>query len=538
MESLALVARDAASSKAPVFLAAPNIEPFVTPSLTANLFFRVFLGIIANLVCLVPLRHLYRNGEFAAVVFILVVEVKNTFTVIMALVWRNDNMETWWPGYGLCDIQQFVYNGSAGMFAACLLAIMRNIAQQVSILRANPLTVSEKRRRNLVQALIIFPLPIVQIAFTWPLAERRYSVGTLMGCSWMPASTWPYLLFYVIADLVLSVVATIYAVIAFFRFRQVTKLASSALTSNRAALLRSNRAKRRLYLMVLSILAPFLPINITLCVLNVQALGQMRPFNVSQIHHPAPPTVPWGSVIFMPSRIIDFGSFNNGYICILTSIPIFLFFGMTKDAMNSYRVILLSCGLGRIWPGLHEEYDPDKKALQATTSVGYATQLTVDGGNTVSTQGSSRYKLSNHVTAKSTSSGDSTAGSMTNTLTRLISPRLATAISVHPSHHKALSTAASSWSRHLPRNPFPFRSRAGDLRIGSSHQLSPPISAVLETRESIFSLRGREEDQIFLHPLPSRPPKLQQLVASDCLQPHPSEALDLPNILSTVNSRN
>lgn len=189
----------------------PNSEPFVTTGLTANLIIRVVLGVIANLVCLVPLRLLYRNGEFAAVVFILVVEVKNIFTIVMALLWRTDDMTSWWPGYGLCDLQQFVYNGCAGIYVTCLLAIMRNLAHQVGILRANPLTVREKRRRNLIQALIIFPLPIVQLALTYPLASQRYAVGTLMGCTWSPASTWPYLLFYVIAELVISVVAAIYA---------------------------------------------------------------------------------------------------------------------------------------------------------------------------------------------------------------------------------------------------------------------------------------------------------------------------------------
>ncbi|KAJ6780705.1 hypothetical protein PWT90_02313 [Aphanocladium album] len=360
----------------PVFMVTTNDPPYVTPPLTGNLIARVILGIIANLVCLVPLRLLYRNGEFAAVVFIIVVEIKNIFTILMALIWRTDDMESWWPGYGLCDIQQFVYNGCAGIYVTCLLAIMRNLAHQVGILRANPLTVREKRRRNFIQALIIFPLPIVQLAFTWPLAAQRYMVGTLMGCSWVPSSTWPYLLFFVIAELVMSVVAAIYAVITFFRFREVSKITSSALTSNRAAFLRSQRAKRRLYLMVMSILVPFLPITVTLCVLNVRALGNLQPFDFNKIHHSTTSPIPWGAIIFVPSRLIDFGSFNNGYISILTAIPIFLFFGMTKDAMNSYRVILLWLGFGKIWPSLHTEYDPDRRAMQTSTSAGLFTRTT------------------------------------------------------------------------------------------------------------------------------------------------------------------
>ena len=45
---------------------------------------------------------LYRNGELAAVVFILNIQVKNLETIINALIWRNDDIMSWWAGYGWC----------------------------------------------------------------------------------------------------------------------------------------------------------------------------------------------------------------------------------------------------------------------------------------------------------------------------------------------------------------------------------------------------------------------------------------------------
>lgn len=128
--------------------------------------------------------------------------------------------------------------------------------------------------------------------------------------------------------------------------------------------------------MVMSILVPFLPITITLCFLNIQALGVLKPFDFNEIHHSPTATPPWGAITFVPSRLIDFGSLNNAYISILTSIPIFIFFGMTKDAINSYRVVLLYFGLGKIWPKLHDEYDPDRSARQTAASAGYLTRIT------------------------------------------------------------------------------------------------------------------------------------------------------------------
>ncbi|KAM3512326.1 hypothetical protein MY11210_004039 [Beauveria gryllotalpidicola] len=528
MDDPSLVLREGIS---PIVMAVPNIPPFNTPSLTANCVVRIVLAIIANLVCLVPLRLLYRNGEFAAVVFITVVETKNIFTIVKAALWHTDDMETWWPGYGLCDIEQFVYNGCAGIYVTCLLAIMRNLAHQVGVLRAHPLTVQEKRRRNFIQALIIFPLPIVQLAFTWPLAAQRYAVGTLMGCAWVPSSTWPYLVFFIIAQLVVSVVAGIYAVITFFRFRQVAKATSSALASNRAAFLRSQRTKRRLYLMVMSILVPFLPITITLCFVNVQALGALRPFNFNEIHHPKT-SLPWETIIYIPSRFNDFGSINNGYISIFTAVPIFLFFGMTKDAINSYRIVMLYLGLGKIWPNLHNEYDPDRSVImQTASSSGFLTRVT---GRTKSSQSPPECKSGSRLISKSISSSESTSS---HTLTRMLTPRLATFLG----SDAPVSPLAPSWTDRLPRNPFPFRTKTDVVYLGSSIPSRPPVLPPL-AQASVFSLQSRTDDEIREQAVPLEhqisPPRSRNfsLPVVAIGQPHPSEALDLPGAFSTLES--
>ncbi|KAF4461175.1 pheromone a factor receptor [Fusarium albosuccineum] len=344
----------------------PGPDTITTPSLTANLICRVIFGLLANLMCLVPLKNLYRNGEFAAVVFILNIEMSNLNTVISALIWRDDDTDNWWPGYGLCDLNSYTHNLSIALFVTCLLAIMRNLAQQVGLLRANPLTVRERRRRHLVQALIIFPLPIIQLCWVWPLTAQRYVVATLVGCSWVAWPSWPYVVFFIAAPVLVSVMTAGYAVLTFLRFREVARTTRSALSSNRVANQRAQRTKRRLYLMVVSILTPFLPIIITLAVINVMMASPLKPFNYDLIHkHPFP--YQWDNIIFLPSNGVGFAYMNNCYISILAAVPVFLFFGMTKDAMNSYRLGLLYFGLGHIFPKLNEEYDPDREAYGSSS---------------------------------------------------------------------------------------------------------------------------------------------------------------------------
>ncbi|KAG6039444.1 hypothetical protein E4U41_002624 [Claviceps citrina] len=345
------------------------LPPFTNPALTANLVCRVLLAVIANLTCLVPLRLLHRNGEFAAVVFILNVEFQTFETIVNSLIWRNDNIRSWWPGYGWCDAENYLQNASIALFATCMLAIMRNLAQQVGLTRASALTVHERRRRNLIQALIIFPLPIIQLALTFPLAAQRYLVGTLIGCSWVPHPSWPFLLFFVLPPPVLALITAGYAVIIYKRFHKATRTTETALTSNRIAQHRSQRTKRRLYLMVISILIPFLPVVIALAAFNITQMEGLRPYDFDQVHNHASP-LPWNTILFLPSRQIHWAVMNNCYIPIGTAVPIFLYFGLTKDAINNYRQIALFFGLGALFPGLRQEYDPFKSVSVTGSSFG------------------------------------------------------------------------------------------------------------------------------------------------------------------------
>ncbi|KAL7960801.1 pheromone A receptor domain-containing protein [Trichoderma compactum] len=417
-----------------IWMLGPAPTIYATPSLTVNLVCRVFFGIIANLVCLIPLQLLYRNGEFAAVVFILNVELENLRNIVNALIWRNDDVESWWPGYGLCDVDAFLHNFCISIFATCLLAIMRNLAIQVGSLRANPPSRREKRRRNIIQALIIFPLPLMQVAWTYPLAQQRYYVGTLIGCYWPNASAWPSIVFEILPQAVVSLVTAGYAIFIYIRFRQITKSTQSALSSNPLAHVRNQRARRRLYLMVISILIPFLPVILALAAINIINVIPVQPFDFKAIHS-NDRSIPWSAIIFLPSSQIGWKFMNICYVPIITAIPIFVFFGMTKDAMNSYRVVLLYVGLGKIFPSLYEEYNPDSRAL-ASLSNGCS------NSNTASTRSSRK---------KPTSSG---------VLSNILSNQTTLSTLQQPLPTASLPIHNQDVPIQLPQpNPFLFRTR-------------------------------------------------------------------------------
>jgi len=172
--------------------------PYTDPSIQANLFFRVTLGIVSIFISFVPARLLWWNGEFAATAFCINTAISNFLYVINALIWYDNNVETWSAGYGWCDVQVYIVFALQTSYNICLFEIMRGLATKVAAQRIGALTASEKRRQHLISALVIFTLPVLQVALTYFVISRRYNVSTLAGCTAVYDSDWIFLIFFVI----------------------------------------------------------------------------------------------------------------------------------------------------------------------------------------------------------------------------------------------------------------------------------------------------------------------------------------------------
>ncbi|KAK8048407.1 a-pheromone receptor PreA [Apiospora phragmitis] len=304
-------------------------------SLRANLVCRVLFAILGTLLCWVPFRLLLRNGEFAAVVFIVGVVLMNLFTVVNSLLWRDDD---WGP---------------LTVYAAAIFAVMRHLAQQVGLMRVAALSPREKRRRSLVQALIIFPMPLVQLAFTWFDLAQRYIIGTLVGCSATYDNSWPKIFVYSVPPMIFALGSVPYAFLTWKRYRAISIASAAALSSNSSAASRANRTRHRLYQMSLSIIVPYVPLMLAFFVYTIKDTGTFKPYDYYRIHHTDDP-YPWDSVVLVPSWMIPFAALNQPWIPILSTIPIVLFFGMTIEALDTYRRYALAVGMGKCWPALRD----------------------------------------------------------------------------------------------------------------------------------------------------------------------------------------
>ncbi|KAI0444942.1 pheromone A receptor-domain-containing protein [Xylaria telfairii] len=306
------------------------------PGLIANLVSRVILAFAGMVVSWVPLRLLVRNGEFAAVVFIIDVAIMNLITIVNSVIWHDDDWSTWWDGAGLCDVEVYLSAPLQTVYAASIFTIMYHLAQQVKVTGAAR-DRNERTRRILMQAAIIFPVPFVQLVFTWFDLAQRYIIGTLIGCSAVYDASWPKILVYDAPPAVFALLAVPYAIVLWRRYHAITKQAQGVLHSDGEASIRANRTRRRLYNMSLSILVVYVPIMMYFLVCNIKdTLSSYRAYDYYRMHWSATP-YSWETILFVPSWIIPSDVMNQPWIPIATTVVIVVFFGMTMEARQIYR---------------------------------------------------------------------------------------------------------------------------------------------------------------------------------------------------------
>ncbi|KAK1751591.1 pheromone A receptor-domain-containing protein [Echria macrotheca] len=337
--------------------------PYTTPALQANLFFRVFLGILAIIISFVPARLLWRNGEFAATIFSGCIVLRVLGYVINALIWRDDNVATWYAGYGWCDLQVYVDFGMDTAFNASLFEIMRGLYIKLTLNRVTSLTTSERRRQQLTSAAIIFAFPLLQVILNYLVMFRRYNVSTLIGCTTIWHFDWLFLTFYVLPTPVYIVLAAILAILNFKRFRAIEKITREAVhTRDTVMSARQHRVRRKLYFMTLGILIIVVPLILALLFLNVIDGKDYwsDPYDFDLIHY-GPDPFNINFITFTTSDLVRFVDMNINYIPTLAAMVVCFVFGTSAEAVNDYRRILLVLGLGCIFPKLREEYNPDTR---------------------------------------------------------------------------------------------------------------------------------------------------------------------------------
>ena len=149
------------------------------------------LALFAVVLTIPPFAWHVKNRNLAAGTLVFWIGLINVFVFTNALLWPTDDVQHWWDGAGLCDVQvKLTWACSIGASGA-LAAIMRNLARVMDVDRATLVPSKAQRRRQLILDLLLcWGCPIYAMAVDYVVQCNRYYIFTVSGCTPAIDNSW------------------------------------------------------------------------------------------------------------------------------------------------------------------------------------------------------------------------------------------------------------------------------------------------------------------------------------------------------------
>ena len=180
----------------------PSIEGVVFPTLT----------LLTIILSIAPFIWHIKNRNLAASSLIFWIVLLDMFYFINALIWPNDNLDSWWRGYGLCDFEVKLQVAVTIGIPTSLVCVMRNLAKVLdtdrTVLRP---TTAQRRRQYAIDSLLCFGAPIYMIIIHYIVQNIRYYIFTISGCVPGFDNSWPSIVLVHIWSPFFSVVTVYYS---------------------------------------------------------------------------------------------------------------------------------------------------------------------------------------------------------------------------------------------------------------------------------------------------------------------------------------
>lgn len=159
------------------------------------------LSFISIALCTPPLILHAKNRNLPATTLICWSIVFNVFNIINALIWPNDNVNAWWDGNGLCDIEVKIMVAGYVAVPGCLVGMFRGLAMVMDTSRATWVPSKVQRWRNRAMDLLFCVIvPVISMVTHIVWQKSRYLLYSISGCvnnfdeSWVSlvlAYIWP-----------------------------------------------------------------------------------------------------------------------------------------------------------------------------------------------------------------------------------------------------------------------------------------------------------------------------------------------------------
>ncbi|KAI9811963.1 MAG: a-factor receptor [Phylliscum demangeonii] len=289
----------------------------------------ILLPILATLsivLAMPPFAWHLKNRNVAACSLIFWVTLANFFAFVNSLIWPTDDVEHWWSGVGLCDVEvKLTWAFSIGA-SGSLACIMRNLARAIDIDRHAVLhSKAQRRRQALVDAGWCFACPVFVMAIDYLVQSNRFYIFTISGCTPAIDNSWPPVFLVFLWAPLFCLVGSCYCVLVLIRLHKYRRQFAAILVSSHSNL-NKNRFLR-LFWMALILLLVLLPLQVYILCVNLSY--PRHAFSWSTLHGPH-----WGDIVKVPTggRV----AFDR-WIRVSCGFLLFLFFGLGHEAMQMYR---------------------------------------------------------------------------------------------------------------------------------------------------------------------------------------------------------
>ena len=145
--------------------------------------FRI-LALIAIILDVFPLIWHTRAKNLPCASLIAYLMLDNSMSFINSIIWPTDDINSWWSGHGLCDLEIRLMIGTWIGVVACLTCMLRDLAAVLNtnntVLALDP---NQRLKRLLIDCGLCYGFPIYSIIAHYFVQGNRYYILSITGCN-------------------------------------------------------------------------------------------------------------------------------------------------------------------------------------------------------------------------------------------------------------------------------------------------------------------------------------------------------------------
>lgn len=144
------------------------------------------------ILCVPPMVWHFSQHNIAAGSLILWMSVLNFFNSINAIIWPRDNVDQWWDGNILCDIEARIQVGCVVSLTACTAVIARRLAH---VMDTRNITIAPSKKSRMKEKVFeivwCWIYPAFMMITYYIVQPARYFIFGISGCVAAFDASWP-----------------------------------------------------------------------------------------------------------------------------------------------------------------------------------------------------------------------------------------------------------------------------------------------------------------------------------------------------------